>query len=79
MGLELITIGVALPVEIHHNGSLLDIRDQLLVLLDQQIKFVVFILSLILGALSHQDLQDLSQPFLDFSPLQVFAEGLKEH
>merc|ERR1719468_1272219 len=65
MGLELITIGVALPVEVHHDGSLLDIGDQLLVLLDQQIKFVVFLLLLILGALSHQDLQDLSQPFLD--------------
>merc|ERR1719384_2606013 len=30
MGLELITIGVALPVEIHHDSSFLDIGDQLL-------------------------------------------------
>merc|ERR1712001_679069 len=33
MGLQLITIGVALPVEIHHDSGLLDIGDQLLVLL----------------------------------------------
>merc|ERR1719223_604038 len=77
MGLELITIGVALPVEVHHDSGLLDIGDQLLVLLDQSVKLVVFLLLLILGALSHQDLQDLSQPFLDLSPLQVFAQRVK--
>merc|ERR1712012_466698 len=35
MGLELITIGVALPVEVNHDSGLLDIGDQLLVALDQ--------------------------------------------
>ena len=64
MGLELITIGVALPVEVHHNSGLLDIGDQLLVLLDQSIELVVLLLLLVLGALSHQDLEDLVQPFL---------------
>jgi len=77
MGLELITIGVALPVEIHHDSGLLDIGDQLLVLLNETFKLVVFLLLQVLGALSHQDLQDLSQPFLDLSPLQIFAEGIE--
>merc|ERR1712012_1404645 len=35
MRLQLITIGIALPVEIHHDSSLLNIGDQLLVLLDE--------------------------------------------
>merc|ERR1711971_668513 len=77
MGFELITIGVALPVEIHHDSGLLDIGDQLLVLLNETFKLVVFLLLQVLGALSHQDLQDLSQPFLDLSPLQIFAERVE--
>merc|ERR1719340_192881 len=28
MGLQLVTIGVALPVEVHHDSGLLDIGDQ---------------------------------------------------
>merc|ERR1719168_601051 len=30
MGLQLVTVGVALPVEVHHDRGLLDIGDQLL-------------------------------------------------
>merc|ERR1740123_1016248 len=62
MGLELITIGVALPVEVHHNSGLLDIGDELLVLLDQGVKLAKLGVLLILGALSHQDLKNLLEP-----------------
>merc|ERR1719340_433709 len=66
MGLQLITIGVALPVEIHHDSGLLDIGDELLMLLDKSLKLVIFLLLLIFSTLSHQDLQDLGKPFLHF-------------
>merc|ERR1719393_290904 len=33
--------------------------------------------SLVLGTLSHQNLQNLVQPFLDFSSLQIFTKGVK--
>merc|ERR1719512_120989 len=46
-------------------------------LVEQSIELVVLLLLLVLGALSHQDLEDLSQPFLDLSPLQVFAERVE--
>merc|ERR1719445_778693 len=59
MGLQLITIGVALPVEIHHDSGLLDIGDQLLVLLDESLELSKFVVLLVFSALSHQDLQDL--------------------
>ena len=77
MGLELITIGVALPVEVNHDSGLLDIGDQLLVLLDQGVKLAELGGLLLLGTLSHEDFKDLLEPFSDLSPLQVFAEGLK--
>merc|ERR1719468_968712 len=77
MGLELITIGVALPVEVHHDSGLLDIGNQLLVLLDQSVKPAELCSLLLLGALSHKDLKDLLEPFSDLSPLQILAEGVE--
>merc|ERR1740123_1313142 len=77
MGLEFITIGVALPVEVHHNSGLLDIGDEVLVALDKGVKLAKLGVLLFLGALSHQDLEDLLEPFPDLSPLQIFAEGIE--
>merc|ERR1711973_72086 len=77
MGLQLITIGIALPVQVHHNLGLSDGRDELFMLLDEGIQFVRFILLLILGSFSHQDLKDLSQPLLDLSPFQIFAQSVE--
>merc|ERR1711963_412224 len=77
MGLQLITICVALPVEIHHDSGLLDIGDELLVLLDQDVQFSHFALSLTLSTLSHQDLQNLIQPFLNLSSLKIFTQRIE--
>merc|ERR1712213_105221 len=77
MGLQFITIGITLPVQIHHDRSLLDIGDELFMLQDELVKFVMFILPLVLGTLSHQDLKDLSQSFLIFSTFQVFTKGVE--
>merc|ERR1711868_259872 len=74
MGLQFITIGITLPVEIHHDSGLLDIGDELLMLLDQSIKLSKFIGSLFLGTLSHQDLQNLLEPFPDLGSLKIFAK-----
>merc|ERR1711868_251490 len=74
MGLQFITIGITLPVEIHNDSSLLDIGDELLMLLDQSIKLSKFIGSLFLGTLSHQDLQNLLEPFSDLGSLKIFAK-----
>merc|ERR550532_1626691 len=76
MGLQLVSVGVAFPVEIHHDSGLLDIGDELLVLLDEGVKLSELSVFLFLGALSHQNLQDLLEPFPDFSSLEVFAERL---
>merc|ERR1719330_609808 len=38
MGLQLVTVGVAFPVEVHHDSGLLDVGDQLLVLLDESVE-----------------------------------------
>merc|ERR1719192_1834840 len=46
MGLKLITIGIALPVEINHDSCLLDIGDKFLMLLDQSVKLSKFCVSL---------------------------------
>merc|ERR1712038_2222237 len=73
-GFQLVTVGVALPVEVHHDSGLLDIGDQLLVLLDQGVEFTHFCVSLILSALGHQDFQNLLEPLPDLSPLQIFAQ-----
>merc|ERR1719259_407184 len=77
MGLQLITIGIALPVQVHHNLGLSDGRDELFMLLDEGVQLVRFILLLILGSFSHQDLKDLSQPLLDLSPFQIFAQSVE--
>merc|ERR1719412_2135925 len=77
MGLQLITIGVALPVEIHHERSLLYIWDQLLMLLDKNTKFLILSFLLRLGPLCHQDLKNLVKPLLHLSTLKVLAEGLE--
>merc|ERR1711868_200933 len=74
MGLQFITIGITLPVEIHHDSGLLDIGDELLMLLDQSIKLSKLIGSLFLGTLSHQDLQNLLEPFSDLGSLKIFAK-----
>merc|ERR1719464_993731 len=77
MGLKLITIGIALPVEVHHNSGLLDIGDELLVLLDQGVKLAKLGVLLILGALSHQDLKNLLEPLSDLGPLKILTEGVE--
>merc|ERR1719192_2747089 len=64
MGLQLVTVGVALPVQVDHDGGLLNAGDELLVLLDEHIQLLVLSLLLGLGPLGHQDLEDLVQPFL---------------
>ena len=53
MGLQLVTVGVALPVEVHHDGGLLDVGDELLVLEDELVQLVMFVLPLVLGTLGH--------------------------
>merc|ERR1711868_107780 len=77
MGLQFITIGIALPVKIHHDSGLLDIGDELLMLLDQDVQFSHFALSLTLSTLSHQDLQNLIQPFLNLSSLKIFTQRIE--
>merc|ERR1712004_803963 len=47
VGLQLVTVGVALPVQVDHDGGLLNAGDELLVLLDEDIQLLV--LSLLLG------------------------------
>ena len=47
-------------------------------LLDEGVKLSELRVLLILGTLSHQDLQDLLEPFSDLSPLQIFAERLQK-
>merc|ERR1719270_473834 len=59
MGLKPITISIALPVKINHDSSLLDIRDEFLMLLDQSVKLSKFSSPLVLGTLSHEDFQNL--------------------
>merc|ERR1719481_919895 len=73
MGLQLVTIGIALPVQINHNGSLLDGGDELLVLLDEDFELFVLSLREILGSAFHKDLQDLSKPLLHFCAFNVLA------
>merc|ERR1719273_1426428 len=53
VGLQLITVGVALPVQVDHDGGLLNAGDELLVLLDQVVKKSHFFCSLIFGSLCH--------------------------
>merc|ERR1719435_222509 len=77
MGLQLITIGIALPVQIHHHRGLCDIWNEFFVLLDKSIKLVSLCFLLVLGTLSHQDLQNLSKPFLDLSALKILAERME--
>merc|ERR1719394_841280 len=74
MGLQFITIGITLPVQINHDRSLLDIGDELFMLQDELVKFVMFILPLVLGTLSHQDLQNLLEPFPNLGSLKIFAK-----
>merc|ERR1719462_1193350 len=61
MGLQLVTVGVTLPVQINHNRGLLNAGNELLVLLDEHIQLLILGLLLGLGSLSHQDLEDLVQ------------------
>ena len=76
--LELITVGVALPVEIHLDLGLQDIGDEVLVLGNEFIELLDLLGPLLLSTLSHDDLQDLLEPFLDLSSLQILAQGLKK-
>merc|ERR1719494_144802 len=77
MGLQLVTVGVALPVQINHDRGLLDAGNELLVLLDEHIQLLILGLLLGLGSLGHQDLEDLVQPLLHLSTLEILAEGLE--
>merc|ERR1712012_779709 len=51
MGLQLVTVGVALPVQVDHDGGLLNAGDELLVLLDEHVQLLV--LGLLLGLGPH--------------------------
>merc|ERR1719450_1832779 len=51
MGLQLVTVGVALPVQVNHYGGLLNAGDELLVLLDEHVQLLVLGLLLGLGPL----------------------------
>merc|ERR1719356_1829816 len=77
VGLQLVTVGVALPVQVDHDGGLLNAGDELLVLLDEDIQLLVLGLLLGLGPLGHQDLEDLVQPLLHFGTLKILAKGLE--
>merc|ERR1719219_1171297 len=77
MGLQLVTVGVALPVQVDHDRGLLDAGNELLVLLDEHIQLLVLGLLLGLGPLGHQDLKNLVQPFLHLSTLKILAEGVE--
>merc|ERR1719494_327340 len=77
MGFELVTVGVALPVQVDHDGGLLNAGDEFLVLLDEHVQLLVLGLLLGLGPLGHQDLKDLVQPFLHLSTLKIIAEGME--
>merc|ERR1719370_447970 len=57
MGLQLVTVGIALPVKVYQKLLLLGPK--------------------VLGPLSHQDLQNLCQPFLHLCALKIFAEGME--
>merc|ERR1719429_47584 len=77
MGLQLVTVGVALPVQVDHDRGLLNAGDELLVLFDEHIQLLVLGLLLGLGPFGHQDLEDLVQPFLHLSTLKILAEGME--
>merc|ERR1719158_2351537 len=77
MGLQLVTVGVALPVQVNHDRGLLDAGNELLVLLDEHTQLLILGLLLGLGSLGHQDLKDLVQPLLHLSTLEILAEGLE--
>merc|ERR1711936_469868 len=53
MGLQLVAVGVALPVQVDHDLGLHDSGDQLFVLLDQIVKKAHFLGTLIFGSLCH--------------------------
>jgi hypothetical protein len=75
---ELITIGVAFPVQINLDLGLEDSRDELFVLLDEGVKLLTLFSPLLFASFCHQDFQDLFQPFLDLTPLKIFAKGLEQ-
>ncbi len=77
MWLQLITVGVTFPVEIDLDLGLEDSGDELLVLLDQTIKFADLFRSLLFSSLSHKDLKYLLKPFLDLCAFEIFAKSLK--
>ena len=77
MRLQFITIGIALPVQIHLDLSFEDSWDQVLMFLNDGIQFGTLFSAFLFSSLSHQNFQDLLQPFLDLSALKIFAEGLK--
>ena len=76
--LQLVAISVAFPVEVHLDCNFRDPGDELFMLLDESGQQIVFLLSLRLGSLSHQNLAHLSQPLLDLHLLQVLAESLNK-
>merc|ERR1719233_1438217 len=74
MGLQFITVCITLPVQVNHDGCFLNSWYKFFMLLDQIIQLISFSFLLILGTLSHQNFQNLSQPFLYLSSLQVLAK-----
>ena len=49
-----------------------------LVLLDQLVQGVVFLLPLRLGALRHKNLKNVCQPFLNLGSFEILAESLQK-
>ena len=67
--LQFVSIGVTLPVQIHLDLSLQDGGDQLFMLEDDGVKFLHLFRPLLFSTLSHQDFQDVLEPFFDLSTL----------
>ena len=76
MGLQLVSVGVTFPVEIHLDRDLGHPGYELLMLLDEGSQKVVLLLLLGLCSLRHEDLAHLGQPLFHLDLLQVLAEGL---
>ena len=78
IGFQLVTISVTFPVEINFDLGLENSGNEVLMLADHGLQFIHIVGPLVFTSLSHQDFQDILQPFLNFGTLQIFAEGLKK-
>merc|ERR1712051_111289 len=77
MGFQLVTISITFPVEIDFDLGLENSGNEVLMLADHGLQFIHIVGPLVFTSLSHQDFQDILQPFLNFGTLQIFAEGME--